>query len=773
VPTRREAKDGRAIAVADAGGPRVPPAPIRVLLIEDDAMDAELIVRYLQSGGILCEWLRVETEIQLRGALRQFKPMVILSDFTLPQFDGLSACTIAQELSPHVPFILVSGTIGEERAVEMIKRGASNYVLKSNLPRLAPIVVRALEEGRARAERSDQEADIARLTRVLRMLSGINGLVIRVRDRDELLREACRVAVSIGGYATAIVTLRDPGSGVTRPVASAGADEKITGMLRDSLIRSDGRPNSIIAGVLKTGTAFICNDTIDLEATRNTSMILMQAAHRCLVALPLLIDKTPIGVLMLTAQDIGAVGDEEFQMLSEVAGNLGFALQYLQKDSAVHFLSHFDPQTGLAKRPLLCERLDRMLARSANHRVQRAVAVFDIERLSVINDSVGRHTGDLLLQHIVDRLRRHFHDTELLAHFGGGTFAIVLEAVGSADELTHRFDEDLAALFGKPFDIGKRQLPVTVKSGLAIYPEDGKDAATLVQNAEAALRNARSTGQRSLHYSAQEHSDALARLALEHKLRIGLQLQQFALHYQPKINVSTRRIEGVEALIRWHDPDAGLVSPAAFLPVLESTGLIVEVGDWVLQQAAADCQYWQDLGLPPVRVAVNIAPLQLRRADFAERFLKFRGLDVEITEGVLLDNSAAEIARLGLLHAAGVKIAIDDFGTGYSSLSRLSDFPIDTLKIDRTFIKKMSEAPSGRTLVATIISLARSFEMTVVAEGVETAEQLEALRELGCDQSQGYLHSKPVTRDEISEILKSGKPPYILPAAGGEAHRRT
>jgi EAL domain-containing protein (putative c-di-GMP-specific phosphodiesterase class I) len=286
----------------------------------------------------------------------------------------------------------------------------------------------------------------------------------------------------------------------------------------------------------------------------------------------------------------------------------------------------------------------------------------------------------------------------------------------------------------------------------------------LVNRAEASLRGAKESGQRRGHYSAERHAAALARVALERKLRVALERQQFELHYQPKVSVKTRRIEGAEALIRWNDPDSGLVSPAQFLPVLEESGLILEVGDWVIERAALDCRQWQSQGLPPLRIAVNISPLQLRQADFVGRFLEHTqcwstascGLDAEITEGALVSDSAAVISKLKLLRAAGINIAIDDFGTGYSSLSRLAHLPIDTLKIDRSFISELLDR-RGKRLVSIIVSIARAFELVVVAEGVESEEQLGILWQLGCDQSQGYLHSKPLPAQKFMQLLDDGK----------------
>jgi diguanylate cyclase (GGDEF)-like protein len=757
--------------------------PVRILFVEDIEYEAELSVHQLQRAGIPCEWKRVETEATLRQALTEFVPHIVLSDFSLPQFDGLSALSIVRKQMPDVPFIFVSGTIGEERAIEALLCGATDYVLKTNLARLAPAVRRALGEIASRAERRRQQAQIARLNRVLRMLSGTNDLVARVRERAELLRETCRLAVNVGGYATAIVCCRAAGTFAPQPVASSGADEGLTAQLRTALAQAAAEESCAFGEVLKSGKAFVCNDTNQLPCG-DTLVELVKSRLCSAVALPLVVDGTTIGILFLGASEPGAISDEELRMLREVSGNLSFALQYLQQDTKVRFLSHFDPQTGLAKRSLFCERLSRLITSPAGRRSRYGVAVLDVERLSLINDSYGRRTGDLLLQHVADRLKRRFTQTETIAHFGGGTFALMRTLDDrSGEQMMTAVREDAAALFSEPFVIEDREIPVAVRSGLAWLPDHGKDANALVQNAEAALRSARAAGERQLHYSPEQHSELVGRLALEHKLRLALEKRQFELHYQPKVNVMTRRIEGVEALIRWRDPEAGLVSPAAFLPLLETSGMIVDVGGWIIRQAAEDCQGWLRAGLP-VRIAVNISPVQLRFPDFAATFLgalrgwstQAAGLDIEITEGVLTEDGAAEIKKLRMLRSVGVRIAIDDFGTGYSSLSRLSSLPIDTLKIDRSFVKPLPQDPSARILVKTIIALAKAFNLKTVAEGVETQEQLDYLWQAGCEQSQGFLHSKPVAAAEFLELLERGKGALVLPAQaaiGSDRRART
>jgi diguanylate cyclase (GGDEF)-like protein len=733
--------------------------PIRVLLVEDVEFEAELTCHHLKKHGIAHVVQRVETDAAMRTALQDFRPTIILSDFSLPAFDGLSALAIAREVAPEIPFLFVSGTIGEERAIEALRRGAVDYILKTNLARLGSAVQRALEDAEARALRRRQEQQISRLTGVLRMLSGINGAVVRIRDRNELLLEACRLSVNVGGYPTALVALRQPKTQQLEPIAHQGADELVVHTLCELLearMTKEGQsPNKA-----RDPTApFACRDA--------------GATHTAVIGLPLIVDKTVVGVLGVCPREQNALSEEELVMLREVAANLSFALQYMRQDSRVRLLSYFDVLTGLAKRPLFCERLGKKFRESGSFGSRYAIAVLDVQNLNAINDSFGRHVGDQLLQLVADRLKRRFTDTELLAHFAGGTFALLQPVERSPAVALDALNQHVDQLFAEPFALQGKDIPVAARSGIALYPDDGNDPDTLVNRAESSLRSTKESRQSRGHFSAQQHAEALARVALERKLRVALERQQFELYYQPKMSVKTRRIEGAEALIRWNDPDSGLVSPAKFLPILEETGLIVDVGDWVVERAALECRQWQRQGLPPIRIAVNISPVQLRQTEFVSRFLKHTqpwatpgcGLDADITEGALVNDSSSVINKLKLLRTAGVNISIDDFGTGYSSLSRLAHLPIDTLKIDRSFISDMAVDARTKRLVAIIISIARAFDLVVVAEGVETQEQLDALWQLGCDQSQGYLHSKPVPAQQFAVMLKAS-PGYNAQAGG-------
>jgi diguanylate cyclase (GGDEF)-like protein len=723
--------------------------PIRVLLVEDVDFEADLTCRHLKKHGIAHVVQRVETDAAMRAALQEFRPTIILSDFSLPAFDGLSALAIARECAPDVPFLFVSGTIGEERAIEALRRGAVDYVLKTNLARLGAAVERALEDADARAVRRHQEQQISRLTGVLRMLSGINAAVVRIRDRNELLLEACRLSVSVGGYPSALVALHQPKTQRLEAVAHQGADELVAHTLCELLEARMTQAAPSRNKVRDPAAPFACRDA--------------GAAHIAVIGLPLIVDKTVVGVLGVCPREQSVITEEELTMLREVAANLSFAMQYLRQDSRVRLLSYFDVLTGLAKRSLFCERLGRKFREAGSFGSCQAIAVLDIQNLSAINDSFGRHAGDQLLQLLADRLKRRFTDTELLAHFAGGTFALVQPVQRSTAVALDALNEQVDQLFAEPFSLQGKDVPIAARSGIALYPEDGNDPETLVNRAEASLRSTKESRQRRGHYSAEQHAQALARVALERKLRGALERQQFELYYQPKISVKTRRIAGAEALIRWNDPDSGVVSPAKFLPILEETGLIVDVGEWVIERAALECRQWLRDGLPPMRIAVNISPTQLRQPDFVSRFLKHVhpwatpacGLDAEITEGALVDDSSSVINRLKLLRTAGVNISIDDFGTGYSSLSRIAHLPIDTLKIDRSFISEMPIDARTRRLVSIIISIARAFDLVVVAEGVESQEQLDTLWQLGCDQSQGYLHSKPLPAQQFAAMLKA------------------
>jgi diguanylate cyclase (GGDEF)-like protein len=739
----------------------------QLLLVEDSEMDAELTKRSLKSAGLTCRFRRVDDEEEMRGALRASLPDLILSDFSLPGFDGMAALALARIEAPGVPFVFLSGTIGEERAIEALKCGAVDYVLKGNTKRLLPVIKRALADAELRKTSELAEQQVVRLTSVLQMLSGINAAVVRIQNRDELLNESCRLAHRVGGYANAMVALINPTTRMARAVGWAGYD-LLAEPDREFLVGDDESADTSLMGrVIRTGQAVLCADIRHSPHLIDGREELLAAGVRSLACLPLRVDGTPIGSLLFGTVKTGIIGPEELLLLEEVASNLSFALQYLDKQDAVHFLSYFEPLTGLAKRALFSERLTRRLNQSTDAS-NVAVAVFDIEHMGVINDSFGRHIGDRLLQCVADRLKRHYPDTEELAHLGGGSFVAMRSLLGLGEDELQLFERELNGTFDRPIHVESHEIGVKIRIGLACYPEDGAEPDTLVQNAEAALKEAKLSGEACLRHRIEMNSGLAKRVGMEQRLRRALDEEQFVLHYQPKVSLRTGKVSSAEALIRWNDPDNGMIAPGIFLPLLESSGLMPRLGAWVSQQAAADCRHWRTIGMPAMRIAVNISPPELRGRHAARDLLDRIGsdllghadwgIDIEVTEGALVGDASGCIDTLRVLRAAGVRVAIDDFGTGFSSLGRLSELPIDTLKIDRSFTMRLPDDPKGCTLVSTVIGLARAFDLTTVAEGVETAAQWDYLVRAGCDESQGYLHSKPVPKADLERLMGLARP---------------
>ena len=735
----------------------------QLLMVEDSDMDAELTMRSLKSAGFSCSFRRVDGEEDMRRALRASLPDLILSDFSLPGFDGMSALALARIEAAGVPFVFLSGTIGEERAIEALKCGAVDYVLKGNTKRLVPVIKRALADAALRKTSELAEQQVVRLTHVLQMLSGINAAVVRIQNRDELLNESCRLAQCVGGYANAMVALINPTTRMARAVGWAGYEFLAEPDCEFPVADDESADTSLMGRVIRTGQAVLCEDISQTALVIDGREDLLAAGVRSLACLPLRVDGTPIGSFLFGTLKTNAIGPEELMLLEEVVANLSFALQYLDKQDAVRFLSYFEPLTGLAKRALLCERLTRRLNQDAHGSTSVALAVFDIEHMSVINDSFGRHTGDRLLQCVADRLKRHYPDTEGLAHLGGGSFVTVRAIPELGEQELRSFQDELIAVFDRPINVESHEIQLKIRIGLACYPEDGAEPDTLVQNAEAALKEAKLAGESWLRHKIEMNSGLARRVGMERRLRRALEDEQFVLHYQPKVFLRTGRVSSVEALVRWNDPENGMIAPGIFLPLLESTGLMPRLGAWVAKQAAADCRHWREIGMPAMRIAVNISPPELRGRNAAREILDRIGsellghpdwgIDIEVTEGALVGDASGCIETLRTLRAAGVRVAIDDFGTGFSSLGRLSELPIDTLKIDRSFTMRLPDDAKGCTLVSTVIGLAQAFDLTTVAEGVETQAQWDYLLRAGCDESQGYLHSRPVAKSDLERLL--------------------
>ena len=434
----------------------------------------------------------------------------------------------------------------------------------------------------------------------------------------------------------------------------------------------------------------------------------------------------------------------------------------------VQYLAHHDTLTRLPNRPRLIERLGLLLEPSeATPPGLLALVQLDVQRLHQINDTFGRGFGDALLRHIAARLRRALGPKPLLARLAGDHFAVVLTGARDSTEVAHRIQCLLDRCFGRSFQLEGQTLRVSARAGVSVHPQDGGDAETLLRNAERALQQAKAEAAPYLFYAPQMNAEVAANLVLESRLRTALEQRQFVLHYQPKYDAATGALTGVEGLIRWNDPENGLVAPLRIIPLLEESGLIHEVGEWAIRRAVLDYRRWRELVPNPPRVSVNVSPVQLRQDDFIERVRRGlagadgedHGLDLEITESVLRAELDANIGKLEQLRQLGVRVAIDDFGTGYSSLLYLAKLPLDSLKIDRSFVIRMSGRDSDRAIVATIVTLAHQLGLSVVAEGVDAEDQARLLCGMRCDELQGFLFSEAMPAQAIDRLIQNGSLP--------------
>jgi diguanylate cyclase (GGDEF)-like protein/PAS domain S-box-containing protein len=984
---------------------------LHILLVEDLASDAELEIRELRRSGLIFDARIVETETDFRRELDGFSPDVILSDFSLPRFSGMAALTISRELRPDIPFIFVSGTIGEENAVAALRNGATDYVLKTNLKRFPAAVRRAISEAREKkarkqaedraktlqtqfsmfmnhlpasafakdkdgrfvfvnptfvsmagkhvdnmlgkttedlyppeyidaiaandrkvmeeklpyrtvervtfggpdrfflvskfpileddgqvamlggialditdrlhmeqalkiseerfrgivetteervwecdlqfrmtynnpaltrilgyqpadmlgkssfeildekeserqkqamdlrtAERSGwrgavlkarhknggvrwlesngmplfgedgsltgfrgadrdvtqrilQEQKLARLSRIRDVLGSFSSAIIRLRQREELLQEFCRIAVEIGGMRMAWVGLVDENAASLRPVASHGAVDGFLDVLDFSIMPHSPAQDTLAAVAVRQEAQQIVND-IEYSATPQIwREQALQRGYRAAAALPFMSGTRVAAVGVLFAAEGNFFNEDQIKLLADLSADASIALERMEKQDRIDYLSYYDAISGIANRTLFLERLQQFLHEAKRNSRKLALMILDIERFRFINESMGRGAGDSLLKALADRLRETY-DSERIGRVGMNSFAIVLPDVTDEIHASRLIEEKRKVLLLNPFTIDGRDLRVAVRCGIAIFPGDGSDPETLMRNAEAALTRAKQAGEAAVYYTPKLNADVAERLGLENKLRQALEEHLFVLHYQPKVSLTSGAIEGLEALLRWNDPDSGLVQPARFISILEETGMILEVGKWALIEAARVYRKWKAEGIDAKRIAVNVSPIQLRQRDFVDFVRKVFvdygpeiGIDIEITESMVMQDIERSTEILRALRDAGAKIAMDDFGTGYSSLSYLARLPIDALKIDRSFINTITENQDDAEIASAIISMAHSLRLNTIAEGVETRAQYDLLRKLGCRQIQGYLISRPVSEDEILKML--------------------
>jgi diguanylate cyclase (GGDEF)-like protein/PAS domain S-box-containing protein len=452
---------------------------------------------------------------------------------------------------------------------------------------------------------------------------------------------------------------------------------------------------------------------------------------------------------------------------NEIIGIVGIARDITERKRAedqIHFMAHHDALTGLPNRILLMDRLTQALLQAQRNGWRVTVIFIDLDHFKLINDSLGHSAGDTLLRIVAERMTGCVRATDTVVRLGGDEFIILLidQAAGASSTLA--ILDKIRAAIAEPILMGGHLLHVTCSIGLATSPQDGTDAETLLMNADVAMYRAKEKGRDNFQLHTAEMNDAAdERRGLQESLRTGLQRNEFALVYQPQVDLQSGRVFAVEALVRWNHPKLGVVTPEKFIPIAEESGLIVQLGDWVLREACRQNKAWQDAGLVPITISVNVSARQFREKGWVKRVtnalresgLEAKYLELELTESLLMQDVTQAIATMRELQTIGVRFAIDDFGTGYSSLSALKSFPVARLKIDRSFVRNLPHDASDRSIATAVISLGQKLNMKVIAEGVESEDQASFLRDNNCDEIQGFLFSKPIESDAVAAMLGS------------------
>ncbi len=625
-------------------------------------------------------------------------------------------------------------------------------------------------------ERHIQAERAQRLSRVHTVLSGINAAIVRTSDRQQLFDEICHIAVEHGKFGISWIGRYDEATQDVTPVAWAGYDA-------DALIGSDSvsaradapRGQSLIGRAVRSQQPVYTNDlTVEASAGGKRRLEAVRRGYRSLLVMPLLHNKRVIGTMALFAAEAEFFTPDEIHLLTELTGNISFALENLSRKDELYYLANRDVLTGLANRGLLMEYVQQAMSQSDRDKHMVGIAVLKLENLRLINDSLGHHVGDALLKIVSARINACIRKTDNLARLSGSEFALVLPLKADATAVSQVIDRLNARVFNhnnvvamlqkvlddirQPMTLENLELNLTCSMGVSLYPQDGGDAPLLLKNASAASARARKLGGKTFQfYTAEFNQHVEKRLALHAALTRAIEKDEFLLYYQPKQHLQTGELSGCEGLLRWNAAGRGIVSPGEFIPVLEETGLIIDVGRWVMERAVSDYRQWRLAGGWQPRIAVNVSPLQLAQKEFpsvVERVLAADksgvvGLEMEITESLIMQDLAVNIPKLRAIRDMGVSIIIDDFGTGYSSLSYLAKLPGNVLKIDQSFIRDLETSGEMVTIVATIILLAHSLGLKVIAEGVETEAQKSMLRELKCDEIQGYLLGRPMPRENL------------------------
>jgi diguanylate cyclase (GGDEF)-like protein/PAS domain S-box-containing protein len=706
------------------------PSIRRVLLIDDDDAHAAAF-----RDGLLAardgpfQHARARTLAKGFQHLQREVTWAIFVNLSLPDCKGLETFNKLQQVAPAVPILILAGTGEEDLATEALRYGAKDYLL----------------EGRIDAY------SFARATR---------HMMEREKAEYAIVTEKERAQIILNSIGDAVLSTDVKGS-VTYINAVA---ETMTGWNCGEAL---GRPIEDVFKLIDGGTRKSCLNPLRLAVEKNKTVKL-----------------TPNCMLIRRDGSESAIEDSAAPIHDRSGAVTGAVIVFhdvtISRTTAAEMvrLAQHDALTDLPNRMLLKDRLTQAIVSAHRNDNQVAVVFLDLDQFKYINDSLGHAVGDKLLQSVAARLVSCVRSSDTVSRLGGDEFVVLLSEIKHAADAGITAKKIVRALT-TPHRVDHHMLHVTASLGLSTYPADGDDAEILIKNADTAMYLAKQKGRNNYQFFKREMNlRAVNRQSFELGLRDALEYDQFVLYYQPKINLTTGEISGMEALLRWTHPDLGLIPPMEFLPIAEDCGLIVPIGQWVLREAGRQVKEWMDAGLPVSPGAVNVSALEFRSEGFLENVrttlqdtgLDARHLELELTETVLMQHAESTVSVLRSLKAIGIRLAVDDFGTGYSSLSYLRQFPIDSLKIDRSFVRDITCQTDDAPIVRAVITMAQSLKQRVVAEGVETEAQLIFLRTHGCDEAQGYYFSKPVTAEQFAKLLDTGVPAPAFLRIGTHAH---
>ena len=640
-------------------------------------------------------------------------------------------------------------------------------------------------------DRADEKARIEeqkeRLTRMFAALSATNEAIMRAKSRSELFELVCEAAAHGGKFTSTSIGLVQAGDDFLAIAAASGP--MAAGSRRARLsVREDYPEGRGISGIaFRTGKPCISNDYLADPRGAVFHESIRNDGASAVAAFPLFNRAEPIGILLFCAAEKGAFTPGSVDLLQRIADNIAFALDNFDRaeektraDERIEYLAAHDSLTGLPNRDMFNRLLHSAMAEAWRRQLQFALLFIDLDRFKIINDSLGHEAGDALLAEIASRLRLNLGSGDIVARLGGDEFVVILEHSAERCDIESVTRKLLAAV-SEPVRLSGHECHATASIGIAMFPDHGSDVHTLTKNADMAMYLAKEDGKNNFRFFTQEvKMQSIERLTLENCLRQALARDEFSLHYQPKVDLATGQITGVEALLRWTHAEHGMLPPGQFIPLAEETGLIVPIGRWALQEACAQNMAWQRRGLRPVSMAVNLSPRQFIDENLLQDIdeaLASSGmspvlLQIEVTESMMMRDVPRAIRVLDAIRSRGIRIAIDDFGTGYSSMSLMKQFPIDTLKIDRSFVRDLPDDTEDRAIAQAIISMGQALGMTIVAEGVETVAQETFLRAHGCDEMQGFLFSRPLAAEALADLLRPAPQlasPPLQPVTTGDS----